>query len=114
MTPESFTRNIFELAVTDCVTGYEQALTYSEIDEKTDETWNSVKRFVRELTDSDRVLLMMLLKNISVDTLTTFMGILDGSVVIEEYFEDFELTYDGGDNLAGSLKDLLVEIDDER
>lgn len=113
MDSKEFVRSIYETASEDVVYSYRTMFPLSKLDGSESEEWRSIHYFVNSLSESEKKILEKLMKNVSVDTLTRAMGVLDGSVVMEEYYEEFELTYDGGGDLTGSLRDILVELDSE-
>lgn len=112
MTPDILVKSLYEIAVSESIASYSTALGQSNLEEIDNEEWKSVHQLFHKLSDKERASILLLMKSISVDTLSVVLGVIDGSVVAGDYFEDFTLTYNEGENLVGDLQGKMLEIDD--
>ena len=71
-----------------------------------------VVKLYRELNSSQREALFCILRQTTVDTLSSVFGLFDGVCIMENLCGDFELSMDG-QSLAGDLQDLLLEAEEE-
>jgi len=48
------------------------------------------------------------MRQVSIDTVSSIFGVLDGVTLLDQFREDFAVTYDGGPPLNGDLQDIFL------
>ncbi len=59
-------------------------------------------------------ILFEIMRQVRVDTVSSVLAVLDGVSPLEGAFEDYTLTYNGGETLNGDLQSLFLATDEER
>lgn len=68
----------------------------------------------RGMSRNDRDLLLKLAERIQIETISTLLGILDGSSHSTTNLGEFKLTFNNGENLTGDLQDFFIgQLQDE-
>jgi hypothetical protein len=113
MTPEAFVDAILSEVLDSNVRFYREALEGSE--EATDPYWIASRSFYSRLPAAEREVVIRMMQQSAVDTISNIFGILDGTSTLEAYSEDFKLTYGArGKKLNGDLQDLFLAQIEER
>jgi hypothetical protein len=86
----------------------------TQSDRIADETWNKISRAFSTMSEEQRAALRLMARQAMIDTSSNILGILDGSSCLENYREDFNLTYGAPKTkLNGDLQDhFLGSIED--
>jgi hypothetical protein len=66
------------------------------------------------LEPDQQEVLFEIMRQVSVDTVASVLAVLDGCSPLEGAFEDYTLTYDGGEKLNGDLLNLFLAEDEDR
>ncbi len=77
---------------------------------KQDPYWNDVLTFYKSLSEENRNILFSIIRQTIIDTGSTILGTIDGSVTLENVRGEFLLTYD--DNTEGEQIDKLLYLQD--
>jgi hypothetical protein len=83
------------------------AKLFNSTEAATDEYWISAKRFFDSLSSADRQVLLRIMRQVAIDTVSTMFGILDGTSSLMGRFESFELKHNGT-RLTGELQDAFI------
>lgn len=106
MQPKAFVTGVIESAVDENVAMY--AKLFASTETATDEYWIAAKRFYDSLSAADREVVLRIMRQVAIDTVSTLFGILDGTSSISGAFEQFVLTHKRT-KLNGDLQDLFIE-----
>ena len=66
------------------------------------------------LEPEQQEVLFEIMQQVSVDTVSSVLAILDGVSPLEGEFEDYTLAYDGGEKLNGDLQSLFLAEDEQK
>lgn len=115
MTPENLARYVREDVIENGVTRYEQSLALPA-NQIRDEVWQKIAAGYRAMSDDQRGALLLIARQAMIDTASGILGILDGSVILRDHREEFELFYGAEhEKLNGELQDeLLAQLEDEQ
>jgi hypothetical protein len=89
-----------------------QGIFESDPDKATDPYWKEALSFHAELTRDQRAVLLRIMRQVSVDTISNVLGLIDGSSVMEGYRGTFILHYDG--QVLSDLQDAFLELEESR
>jgi hypothetical protein len=110
MTPDRFVKDVVTTIVDGGVTSYKG--TFAERGEVTDAYWRRVLDLYRSLPRRQKRVMLDIMRQVEVDTLSHVFGILDGSSQLGGRFQDFELFHRGRrgarTRLDGDLQDLFL------
>jgi cytochrome P450 len=109
MKPEDFVSAI-QSAIDENVETY--AKLFASTETATDEYWIAAKRFFDSLPATDREVVLRIMRQVAIDTVSTLFGILDGTSAIQDRFEEFQLTHKKT-KLNGDLQDLFIAAVEE-
>jgi hypothetical protein len=71
--------------------------------------WPRLSKTYRQLSDDEKRALEWGLRQSALEALSGVLGVLDGSVLLQQYRGEFHLFYDeDGQQLNGELQDLLL------
>lgn len=108
MKSEKFVDEIFLRTVNDNVTSYAEMLENLPRDEVKDPYWNELLAFYDKSNDSERKLILKLMRQVSQDSVASLLSIIDG-VGYSELDSDLQLKDSSGKQLQGDLADLFIE-----
>ena len=111
MTDKEFINAIRSEVVDEYTQSFKEILADNTI-EATDPYWKKLILFYDDLDFQQRDVLLSVVRQVMVDTLSNILGIIDGGCILNDFRGDFELSMDG-QSLAGDLKDLLLEAEEE-
>lgn len=114
MTPENFVEFIYENVINENTRVYKSLYIDGYMQEATDPYMKKAFDLLRKISEAEREVLLLIIRQIMIDTSSSMLGILDGVSVIPPYDKKFNLTYDGSANLAGDLQSILIEISEGR
>ena len=78
----------------------------------TDDYWRRAGELYRSLNDEQRRQLLGIMRQVSLDTLSSILGVLDGSALLEKHRDYFHLRYgDEPQELNGELQDLFLSAE---
>lgn len=105
MTSEKFVRQLRKYVVDDEVRFYSETLIKSDRQEVTDRYWSDLTHLYDNLNAAQKSVLLQLVRQVSVDTVASLLGIIDGLSYFEEATGQFSLTMHGDTELAGDLQE---------
>ena len=113
MIPELFVKAILDDVLDSNVRFYRKTL--EKPDGATDPYWLAISEFYARSTPADRELLVRMMQQAVIDTISNLFGVLDGSSTLEGFGEDFVLRYGKRPGkLNGDLQDLFLAEIEER
>jgi len=110
MTPEKFVEGVLKTVIEEGVKSYKEI--FADPGEVTDEYWKRVLDLYRSLSPAQRKVILEIMRQVEIDTVSEIFGILDGTNAINGKVEDFELihkTSKASVRLNGDLQDLFLE-----
>ena len=115
MTPNRFIKAVMSTVVDDGIASYKTTFAHPGV--VTDPYWKRVLELYRSLPRGQRKVILDIMRQVQVDTLSEIFGIFDGTSSLSGRFETFELLHKAGRRrvrLNGDLQDLLLEMEELR
>ena len=112
MTAEDFVQSIIKEVLNANQSIYKNILQETSLDDVSDLYWKDLLDFYNKISNNQKELLLKVIRQVTVDTLSNFFGILDGVTLIEDQGGDFDLIY-SGTKLNGELQDIFLEKEEE-
>ncbi len=110
MEPREFIQGVRESIVKSNLNTY-QAL-FNTKDNITDPYWINALSFFSSLNDEQKVVFFNIVRQVEVDTISSFLAILDGIKIIKGQNSDFKLTTISDDLVInGDLQDIFLELE---
>lgn len=110
MTPKRFVDEVLKTVIDGGVVTYKEALT--ETGPVTDPYWRRLLTLYRGLPARQRKVVLEIMRQVQVDTVSELFGIFDGTSPLAGRSENFELLHKKGKSrvrLNGDLQDLFLE-----
>ncbi|KSU60343.1 transposase [[Bacillus] enclensis] len=104
-----FIESLYETIVKDDLVSYQQLLETAEIVPKTDEYWKSAIGLYNSLTEEKKTILLRIIEQIQIDTISHLLGIMDGSSTLNGYSAEPSLLLDSK-KTDGELQNLFLEL----
>ena len=112
MEPRKFIGEIRERLIVDALQSYVELFTNTQISEASDPHWVEALNFFQALDEKKRNLFFSILRQISVDTVSEFLSILDGLTLLNGQNNEFVLTEKGDEKIInGDLQDLFLQLE---
>ncbi len=109
MTPETFVAEIRKAVVEGNVALYKDLFESADA-RVTDAYWKRALVLYRSLDEASRLVFFEVLRQVSVDTVSSIFGVLDGTSTLETQREEFVLASSPEmQKLNGELQDLFLE-----
>lgn len=112
MKPEIFVRKIKKSIVDENLSIYRDLFCSTELEQAQDPYWQDALALFENLTSNERDVLFKIMRQVSVDTVSSFFSILDGISVLDEQEGEFSLLISGKE-LSGSLQDDFLELEEQ-
>lgn len=112
MEPIDFVRGIRKSIVNDGLQVYHDILNNTSQSEATDPYWIEVLQFFLSLNEVQQLLLLKLIRQIEVDTVSSIFAVLDGIAKIDNQSEEIHLTLNDSTQLSGDLQDIFLELEE--
>ena len=113
MTPEHFVSQVRSVVVQQNAAIYKDLFESTTPESASDAYWKRALTLHGSLSDADRAVLFEIMRQVTVDTVSNFFGILDGASALEGPREDFVLTSQPDNRkLNGNLQDLFLEAEE--
>jgi hypothetical protein len=108
VTPQEFSACLRREVIDQNVKVYDRLLTAPPADVR-DDRWRAVAAAYTTMNKEQQTAVRTLVRRVMIDTVSTLLGILDGSSLLDRHREDFRLTY-GKDRttLNGDLQDYFL------
>ena len=116
MNNKEFVKEIINTVSDEYIDTYQQIYSSTLIDNKIkkDPYWFDALTFYQSLSQKDKKTLFKIIKQATIDTTSTILGIIDGPVSLNQISGDFTLTYTENEKtviLNGDLQDeFLTQI----
>ena len=115
MSPEKFVSQIHLSVVQQNMEIYKDLLKSATPTTASDLYWKRALAFYDLLSDDSRAVLFDIMRQTSVDAVSSFFAILDGVSVLEGSSVKFELMVQPENRLLnGNLQDLFLELEEDR
>jgi hypothetical protein len=113
MTPQDFISQIRATVVQQNAVIYKGLFESTRPEAARDPYWKRALTLHRSLSESDRAVLMEIIRQVTTDTVSNLFAILDGVSTLEGAREDFVLTSKSDNRkLNGNLQDLFLEAEE--
>jgi hypothetical protein len=90
---------------------YKKLLEETHHSDATDEYWKALLAFYSSLDSEQKKLILLVMRQVAVDTLSNIFAILDGISTLEGQSKEFSLSCSGS-LLNGSLQDIFLEMEE--
>lgn len=108
MTKERFVLGLWKHVIEEEKQLYASSLKHTDISNVTDPYWVKVLQLYNDLNESQRAILNEIVEQISVDAVSSLLGILDGVCFLDGAEGQFRLTAIGGGQLSGDLQEQFL------
>jgi hypothetical protein len=113
MTPEKFVSEVRSAVVDQNATIYRQLFESTTVESVSDPYWKRALTLYASLGERDRVILIEMMRQATVDTVSNVFGILDGSSSLDNAREDFILTgKSDNQKINGNLQDIFLALEE--
>ncbi|NET33602.1 MAG: hypothetical protein F6K19_16525 [Cyanothece sp. SIO1E1] len=93
---------------------YKKQLDELDMSKVKDEFWLSALRFYRNLDSESQEIFISIIRQIKADTTSLILGILDGTMILENQEEDFYLGIKGKkDPINGELQQIFLGFEED-
>ncbi|MCX8254204.1 MAG: hypothetical protein OTI36_09500 [Beijerinckiaceae bacterium] len=113
MTPEDLAGFIYEKIIQENSVIYKDIYVGGYKNGATDPYMKRAFDFVSRLSEADRQTLLLMMRQVMVDTSSSLLAMFDGGADISPHTGRFEITYDDGRNLCGDLQAIFLELSEE-
>lgn len=108
---EKLVDSIYKSVVEENLELYDEILN-TPLSEVTDEYWKNVIMLYNKSDKADRKVIKKIFRQVIVDTVSTFLGILDGGSTLSDFEHEIKLTIDDNE-IEESLQDMFLELSEE-
>jgi hypothetical protein len=112
MSPEDFVAQIRVSIVRGNTAIYKDLFESTKSQDVTDAYWKQALTLYCSLSDGDRVVFLDVLQQVTVDAVSSLLGVLDGSSSLEPPSALTLTSFPDDQKLNGSLQDLFLEAED--
>ncbi|MED0679990.1 transposase [Aneurinibacillus thermoaerophilus] len=110
---EIFVKSLYESIVKENLKLYRHLFETTNVGPKTDEYWRTAIGLFNSLTEENKDILMSIIEQTMIDTISNMLGIIDGSATLKDCSLEPKLLLDSKDT-EGELQDLFLEFIEER
>jgi hypothetical protein len=114
MTPQDFSSGLMREVVDQGMRSYRNIYVNSRAEDSRVAWGRRALTLFHSLQPEQQQVLFEIMRQVRVDTISSVLAILDGASSLEGAFEDYVLTYGGGENLIGDLQSLFLAEEEER
>ena len=107
MTPKNFVDGLHTTIVEENSNAYWDLFTNTAIEDSSDPYWKQALTFFSELSEGQRKIFFSVIRQVTVDTTSNVLGVIDGVNIIPGNYHEFKLSCDG-DDLSGDLQSLFL------
>lgn len=108
-----FVKSLYESIVNENLQLYKDLYETTIVTSKTDDYWKRAIGFYDSLTDENKDILMNIIEQTMIDTISNMLGVIDGSSTLNNCSLEPKLLLDSIDT-EGELQDLFLELIEER
>jgi putative transposase len=113
MNPETFVNRVRSAIIEENISTYKNFFESTSLDDATDPYWKRALVFYQSHNESDRTVLLEIVRQVMDDTVSNVFAVLDGVSSLDGSPEDFDLiAKSNGQQINGSLQDLFLEADE--
>lgn len=113
MSPEDFVAGLRSAVIEENLTIYRQLFTENTPDDAEDPYWKRALALFMELSADQRAVFFEVLRQVSVDTTSNLLGVLDGVNPVSGRFVEFSVADEEGNKLSGDLQDHFLAQEEE-
>lgn len=110
MEPVEFINALRQVVIAETGVHYETSLNDTRA--ATDPTWKNFKSIYASLNAAQQKAVLAFIRLVQVDTVSSMLGVLDGSSYLSDHDEQFTLTTSQGEELNGDLQEIFLEIEE--
>jgi len=110
---EIFVKSIYETVVKESLQYYKGLYETTNIPPNTIDYWKQAIGFYNALNDEKKEILMRIIEQTMIDTVSHMLGVIDGSSTLNDCPFEPKLLLDSNDT-EGELQDLFLEFIEER
>ena len=110
MKEQQFVTAVYQSVIEDNLSIYKELFVNTKIQDASDPHWIKALTLFDHLSDSDKGILMDVIKQTMVDSISNIFGIIDGSSSLDN--SSCELN--SGASLSGDLQSKFLEIDEKK
>lgn len=112
MEATDFVNGIRRSVIDDNLTAYKDLFENSN--QASDPYWKEALAFFSSLNVDQRNTLYKIIRQVEVDTVSSVLGILDGTTYVDDEASNFKLLTDEGEQpLNGELQDIFLEMEED-
>jgi len=112
MTPKAFASGLMRGVVDENVSIYRDLFSQTSAADASDPYWKRALALFGSLTDEQRTIFFEIVRQVSIDTVSNILGVLDGVNPIDEGEATFTLISGNGQKINGDLQSFFL-IEDE-
>ncbi|WP_395780006.1 hypothetical protein [Aquidulcibacter sp.] len=113
MKPKDLATGLMREVVNENVAAYRELFTHTPLSDATDPYWQRALAFFASLSEQQRAVFFEVVRQVSVDTVSNVLGVLDGVNAIEGADAGFAVFYGRDQRLDGDLQSLFLVEDEE-
>ena len=106
---DAFVKSLYESIVKENLQLYKDLYETTNVTSKTDDYWKKVIGFYDSLTDENKVILMKVIEQTMIDTISNMLGVIDGSSTLKDSSLQPKLLLNS-DDTGGELQDSFLEF----
>lgn len=91
---------------------YQRLFEETPLSETTDDYFREALGLFERLSGEERDVFFKILRQVSVDTVSSLFAVLDGVSSLQGQIDDFDLSYQGK-KINGDLQDLFLELEED-
>lgn len=100
---------IYNSILVENVAIYKNVFETTKVGPKTTEYWKSSLGLYEKLSDDDKKVLLKIIEQTIIDTISNMLGAIDGSSTLAEFETEIGLTVKN-QNIKGDLQDIFLEM----
>lgn len=113
ITPVDFVRIVRHAVVDENTAIYDQLFSTTHIADVTDPYWKQALLLYHELDESQRKVLLKIMRQVAVDTVSNVLAVVDGSTQIGPRNLKVELSVNGT-RISGGLQDEFLALEEHK
>lgn len=111
MKPEDFINKLKYNVLDEAMKFYIETFNTKDIPDNTIQYWKDALHFFKNLEEEEKKIVLSIIQQTIIDTTSTILGIIDGSVSLDKEQGNFSLTYtDENDKEIVIGRDLLADF----
>lgn len=111
MPPKEFVKMVQKHLIDENMGIYKKIFHETSLDDASDDYWKNALTLFRKLDDDDRDIFFRVMRQVSVDTMSSFFSIVDGTSYLGEEISEVTLN-ENKQKISGDLQDLFLEAEE--